>query len=282
MIQDKIQAKFNLEKTVDAQPLVLVNRSEVESALLKKLDEQNFKALVAKITDEMQAVNGNLDAIGTLRKKQEDLEEAIASVTDDINSDDTKELFDEIAREEAIVPADDLNATLCGNATNSSGFNCTGANETVTDDAPPAEALAAVPAQTAAARKLAARRARPAHGGAEAQARQVELFEDVARVLQDEEHRVPRPPLPPLSLPHPHPPYRCARYVQAAAPPPGGHESPPLARGRARITRSLPLSPPGSLSPLTRFRKAPRVSSGQHLPLLPFLPSSVASLLHLT
>jgi hypothetical protein len=170
----------------------MVNRSDVEAEVLKKLDEQNFKNLVTKITSEMQAVNGNLDTIGALRKKQEDLEDAIASVTDDINSDETKELFDEIAKEEAIVPTE-LNATLCGNGTNSSDFNCTGANETATDDAPPEEALAAIPL---AARKFAARKhsspaaARRAHAGSEALARHVELFEDVARVLQDEEHRV--------------------------------------------------------------------------------------------
>jgi len=202
-LEEKIRAKFSAGRTVEAQPLMLVNRSDVEANLLKKLDEQNFKTLVAKITGEMQAVNSNLDNIGALRKKQQDLEDAIASVTDDINSDETKELFDEIANEVDIVPAEETNGTLCGNGTNSSEFNCTGGNETVADDdAPPEEALAAVPAVASAAARvhaahLAAKHPRaaaaakaPAHAGTETLARHVELFEDVARVLQDEEHRV--------------------------------------------------------------------------------------------
>ena len=237
---------------MDAQPLVLVNRSDVEADFKKQLDEKNFKTLVAKITGEMQAVNGNLDSIGALRKKQQDLEDAIASVTDDINSDKTKELFDEIANEEAAAPAEEVNGTLCGNATNSSDLNCTGGNETVAadgdEDAPPEEALAAVPALAAAAARMhaarhavaAPRRAVPAAAGDKARAgavtlaRHVELFEDVARVLQDEEHRVLAPA--PSTRSH----FSCCRAALRA-------DGAPAQSIRTRMSAPPPLSPASAL-----------------------------------
>ena len=199
---------------MEAQPLQLLNRSDVEAEYQKKLEEQNFKALVTKITGEMQAVNGNIDTIGALRQKQADLEEAIDSVTDDINSDETKELFDEIARLDAIEPEEDLNGTLCGNSTDDD-LNCTGNETAVGDDAPaeeePAEerarsvqslsahrkhAAAAAkrhPAAAAAKRHPAAAKRHPAaarRAPHPPHARHEALYQDVARVLNDEEHRV--------------------------------------------------------------------------------------------
>jgi hypothetical protein len=118
-------------------------RPEVETDLLKKLGEARFKDLVAQITTEMQGVTSDLKAINTFRARQRDLESAIASLTDDINSDDTRVLFEQIAREAGEQPPSShifsgINASYCDvfNGTDAGGdnpVNC--ASSVVTSDA---------------------------------------------------------------------------------------------------------------------------------------------------
>mmetsp|Transcript_77667 Transcript_77667/g.209385 ORF Transcript_77667/g.209385 Transcript_77667/m.209385 type:complete len:152 (+) Transcript_77667:67-522(+) len=62
-LEEKIRAKLVNENAVQAQPLLFVNRSQIEAEVINNMKERKFKKLVSKITDEMGTINHGLDAM---------------------------------------------------------------------------------------------------------------------------------------------------------------------------------------------------------------------------